>query len=119
MIIIGTFSIILGFIGIFLPLLPTTPFLLLGATCYIKSSKKLYNTLLNNKWLGSYIKNYKENKAIPRKTKALTISLLWITIGYSAIFLIPIIWGKLILFFIAIGVTLHVLSLKTLENKDQ
>lgn len=114
MITIGTFSIILGIIGIFLPLLPTTPFLLLGATCYIKSSKKLYNTLINNKWLGSYIKNYKENKAIPRKTKIVTISLLWITIGYSAIFLVTIVWIKLLLLFIAIGVTLHILSLKTL-----
>ncbi|WP_428865178.1 YbaN family protein [Clostridium sediminicola] len=119
LIIIGTFSIILGLIGIILPLLPTTPFLLLGATCYIRSSKKLYNALINNKWLGNYIKNFKENKSISRKTKVLSISLLWITIGYSAIFLIAIPWVKLILFFIAVGVTLHLLSFKTLPKEDQ
>jgi len=83
LIIVGSFFAGLGILGIFLPLLPTTPFLLLAAACYIRSSEKLYNWLMNNKWIGRYIKNYLEGKGIPLKSKVLSISALWITIGYS------------------------------------
>ena len=83
LIIVGSFFTGLGIIGIFLPLLPTTPFLLLAAACYIRSSERLYSWLINNKWVGRYIKNYLEGKGIPLKSKVLSISALWITIGYS------------------------------------
>ncbi len=86
----GTFFVGLGIFGIFLPLLPTTPFLLLAAACYARSSKRFYNWLLNNKWFGNYIKNYRERKGIPLKIKILSISFLWIAIGYSAIFIVHI-----------------------------
>lgn len=82
----GSFSLILGFIGIFLPLLPTIPFLLLAAACYFRGSEGMHKWLISNKWLGNYIKNYQEGKGIQPKAKILSISLLWITIGYSAVF---------------------------------
>ncbi|MFH0931814.1 MAG: YbaN family protein, partial [Candidatus Zixiibacteriota bacterium] len=75
LIITGTFFVGLGVLGIFLPLLPTTPFLLLAAACYARSSKRFYNWLLNNRWFGSYIKDYKEGKGVPSKVKAISISL--------------------------------------------
>ncbi len=81
LIIVGSFFAGLGILGIFLPLLPTTPFLLLAAACYIRSSERLYNWLMNNKWIGRYIKNYIEGKGIPLKSKVLSISALWITIS--------------------------------------
>ena len=111
----GTFFVGLGIFGIFLPLLPTTPFLLLAAACYARSSKRFYNWLLNNKWFGNYIKNYRKRKGIPLKTKILSISFLWIAIGYSVIFVVHIFFGKIIIILIAVGVTLHILSIQTLK----
>lgn len=118
LIICGSISIGLGILGILLPLLPTTPFLLLGAACYLRSSDKLYQWLINNKWLGSYIKNYYEGNGITLKTKIVSISLLWSSISYAAIFLIEIIFVKILFLIIAIGVTKHLLSLKTLVLKN-
>ncbi len=117
LIIIGSFFTGLGILGIFLPLLPTTPFLLLAAACYIRSSERFYNWLINNKWLGNYIKNYLEGKGVSLKVKVLSISLLWITIGYSVVFVVNIFPIRVILILIAIGVTIHILSIRTLKQK--
>jgi len=111
----GTFFVGLGIIGIFLPLLPTTPFLLLAAACYARSSKRFYNWLLNNKWFGNYIKNYRERKGIPLKIKIISIFSLWIVIGYSVIFVVHIFLGKIVIILIAVGVTMHILSIQTLK----
>ena len=115
LIIVGSFFAGLGILGIFLPLLPTTPFLLLAAACYIRSSERLYNWLMNNKWIGRYIKNYLEGKGIPLKSKVLSISALWITIGYSVFFVVNIFPVRIILILIAIGVTIHLLSIRTFK----
>jgi len=117
LIIIGSFFTGLGILGIFLPLLPTTPFLLLAAACYIRSSERFYNWLINNKWLGNYIKNYLEGKGVSLKSKVLSISLLWITIGYSVVFVVNIFPIRVILILIAIGVTIHLLSIRTLKKR--
>jgi len=117
LIIIGSFFTGLGILGIFLPLLPTTPFLLLAAACYIRSSERFYNWLTNNKWLGNYIKNYLEGKGVSLKVKVLSISLLWITIGYSVVFVVNIFPIRVILILIAIGVTIHILSIRTLKQR--
>ncbi len=119
MIIAGTFSVGLGILGIFLPLLPTTPFLLLAAACYARSSERFSNWLLNNKLLGNYIKNYREKKEVPLKVKALTISLLWITIGCSVVFAVHVLLVRIILILIAIGVTIHILHIRTLKRGDE
>jgi uncharacterized membrane protein YbaN (DUF454 family) len=108
----GTIFLGIGVIGIFLPILPTTPFLLLAAACYARSSKRFYDWLMNNKWFGSYIKNYREGKGIPLKVKTFTISLLWITILFSVFFIIHISWVKIILIIMALGVTIHILTIK-------
>jgi len=117
LIIIGSFFTGLGILGIFLPLLPATPFLLLAAACYIRSSERFYNWLMNNKWLGSYIKNYLEGKGVSLKAKVLSISLLWITIGYSVIFVVNIFSIRVILILIAISVTMHLLFIRTSKEK--
>lgn len=112
----GFFSLGLGILGVFLPLLPTTPFLLLSAACFARSSHKFHKKLLENRWFGFYIKNYMEGMGIPLREKVLSITLLWITISYSSLFLISNIFIKVLLLFIAIGVTLHVLTIKTLNR---
>ena len=116
LIIAGSFFVALGILGIFLPILPTTPFLLLAAACYAKSSERFYNWLINNKWLGNYIKNYREGKGVPLKVKVLSISFLWFTIGYSVVFVVNTFLIQVILILIAIGVTIHILSIRTLKK---
>ena len=112
MIATGTLLIGISIVGIFIPILPTTPFLLLAAALYAKSSKRFYNWLINNRILGRYIKNYREGKGIPLKVKIVAISILWITIGYSAIFAMEILWVRIILVIIAIGVTVHIIRVR-------
>jgi len=111
----GTFFVGLGVLGIYLPLLPTTPFLLLAAACYARGSKRFYTWLLSNKWFGNYIKNYREGKGVPLRVKVLSISLLWITIIFSAAFVVHILLARIILILIASGVTIHILSIRTLK----
>lgn len=115
----GTFFLVLGIIGIFIPLLPTTPFLLLTAACYIRGSKKFYNRLIKNRWLGGYIKNYQEGKGIPLTVKIISIIFLWITIVFSTVIIVANIFIRIILIIIAIGVTVHILTIRNLEKNIQ
>jgi len=117
LIISGTIFLGLGLIGIFIPILPTTPFLLLCAACYARGSQRFYNWLMNNKWFGNYIKNYREGRGIPLKFKILTISLLWLTILTSIYFVINNFLIEMIIIIIAIGVTIHLLTIKTYRHK--
>ena len=112
LIILGSISLALGVIGIFLPVLPTTPFLLLSATLYVHSSEKLYQWLINQKYLGTYIRNFREHHAIPLRAKILSISMIWITLIYCAIAISDVICIKLIFIGLAIDVTCHILSIK-------
>jgi uncharacterized membrane protein YbaN (DUF454 family) len=109
----GSVSLALGSIGIVLPVLPTTPFLLLALACYCRSSKRMTKWVLTNKYFGSYIRRYKEGKGIPIKTKILALAALWITISYSAFFIVNIGIVQLILFAIAIAVSVHTIRLPT------
>jgi len=113
---IGTASLVVGIVGIFLPILPTTPFLLLAAACYIRSSKRFYNWLISNRLFGNYIRNYIERRGVPLRVKVLTLTLLWITIGCSAAFATDTLWVRIVLVVIAIAVTAHILSLRTLTR---
>jgi len=116
--ILGTVSLCLGILGIFLPLLPTTPFLLLTAALYFKSSPKLYNWLIRHKYFGSYIRNFREHKAMPLKAKILSITLLWITMLNCVFFVVSYPWLRIILLLIAVGTTYYILSFKTLKSKE-
>jgi uncharacterized membrane protein YbaN (DUF454 family) len=109
----GTFFVGLGIIGIVLPILPTVPFLLLATFCYARSSKRLHSWLLENRWLGKYIKDYQQGKRMEIKAKIFAISFLWISMLFTAfvVFNNNIII-QIILISIATGVTLHLLSLK-------
>ena len=109
----GSITLAFGTIGIVLPILPTTPFLLASIACYLRSSERMTHWMLTNKYFGKYIKNYREGKGIPLKTKIFAISLLWITIIYSAFFIVPIWIVQIILFAVAATVTLHLVRLPT------
>ncbi len=113
----GTLSLILGTIGIVLPLLPTTPFLLLSAYCYVRSSERLYYWLIHHKVFGIYIYSYITYRAIDIKTKIGAITLLWGTLTLS-IFIMQILYVTILLFIVGIGVTTHLLILKTLSKEE-
>ena len=112
-IIAGTLCVILGVLGIFLPVLPTTPFLLLAAACYFRGSDRFYHWLMSNRILGTYIRNYLEGKGMPMRSKIITLLLLWLTIGLTIAFGIQNIFIRIILVIIALGVTIYISRLKT------
>jgi len=111
-IIIGSVSLALGTMGIFLPVLPTTPFLLLTAYFYLRSSERLYHWLLHHKVFGKYIHDYIKYRSIPLKTKILALVLLWPSIIVT-LFFIPLWPVKVMLVLIASTVSVYIIRLKT------
>ena len=113
--ILGSVSLALGIMGVFLPVLPTTPFLLLSAALYMRSSQRLYDWLMSHKHLGPYIKNFREHKALPLRVKVVSVTMVWATLLYCAIFVAKEWWMSVVFVAIAIGVTVHIISFKTLK----
>ena len=108
----GTFFLSLGAVGIVMPLLPTTPFLLLAAACYLRGSARMYDWMSTNRYFGSYLRNYIEGKGIPPRVRIATIVLLWMVIGFSAAFMTDSIIVRIALLLVAFGVSIHILTLK-------
>lgn len=113
----GYLSLSMGALGIFLPVLPTTPFLLLSAVCFLKSSKRLYNWITQHKLFGAYIRNYLKYRAISLKAKFVSILFLWLVVGVTVIFIIDLVWLKILLSIIALAVTIYILRLRTLTEE--
>ena len=114
-VIAGTIALGVGVIGIIVPVLPTTPFLLLAAICYMRGSQHLYNALLRNRFVGSYIRNYLEGKGMSLKMKIWTLSLLWIAIICAAVLATESLIIRIILATVLTGVTIHILKIKSLK----
>lgn len=115
--VIGVIALVLGVFGLFIPLLPTTPFLLLAAACFFRSSNRLYTWLIHHKWFGDYIRHYREHRAITLQAKVVTLVLLWSVIGYTAFGVVAAWWLRILLGVIAVSVTLHILHLNTLTEE--
>jgi len=113
----GILSVGLATAGVFLPLLPTTPFLLLAAACFIRSSDRLHRWLVTHRWFGPYIRNYREHGAVSRRAKWVTLLLLWTTLGYAILRIVGSPYLRVLLLLVGIGVTVHVLKLKTLAGR--
>lgn len=112
----GTLCVALGVIGIFVPVLPTTPFLLLAAACYARSCDSCYAWLLEHRWFGSFIKNWQERRGVTRRQKTAALTFLWAGIAVS-VAVTPLWWVRIMLVTIAACTTLYlVLGLKTLER---
>jgi hypothetical protein len=113
---LGMLCTALAVLGIFLPLLPTVPLLLLAATCFARSSETCHNWLLEHNRLGPMIRGYLAGSGIPRRARNGAIVLLWLTITPSALLLVPLIWVRLLLFSVAFGVSIYLLRLPLLER---
>ena len=117
LIVVGSISFVLGVVGMFLPMLPTTPFLLLSAAVWFKASPALYEWLLNHKIYGEYIRNFREHRAIPLRVKIISVSLVWLTIGYCIFAVVEEWWwAQLLMTLLAVAISWHILSFKKLKK---
>lgn len=85
----GFLSMVIGLIGIVVPGLPTTPLMILAAACFAKSSQKFYDWIINNRLFGKHVKNYREGKGIPKKSKPVILSTLWFFVLFAVLIAIP------------------------------
>lgn len=111
----GTIAVALGAVGIVVPVLPTTPFMLLAAYCYARSSRRFLHWLLHNRWFGCYIRNYRERRGMSLRHKILTLVALWLSIAYAVLYAVAAWWGKALLVAVALGVTAHLWHIRTLK----
>ena len=117
LLIIGHISLGLGILGIFLPLLPTTPFLLLSLACFAKSSDKLHDFILNNNYLAPYVKDFMKGEGIPKNVKIKAISLIWLSIGFTVTFVIDKTILRIMLLTIASIVSVYIYTRETANKK--
>lgn len=115
LVVIGTIALTLGVIGIVVPVLPTTPFLLLAAACYARSSERLHGWLMDNRYLGAPIRDYRERRAVRLHVKVYALVVLWAGIALSIV-AIGSVWLALALVAIALAVTAHILRLGTITT---
>lgn len=108
----GTICLGLGLVGAVVPILPTTPFLLLAAACYARSSQRFYCWLIGNRVFGTYVRNYREGRGLPLRVRAFTIIMLWITIGVTAIFFVDELLLRATLLLVATVVSAHVATVR-------
>lgn len=112
---VGWLSVALGVIGIFLPVLPTTPFLLLAAACFMRSSRRFYLWLVTHPRLGPWIRDYLDGQGIPLKAKIYALTLMWASIGFSC-YIVPLAWVRVFMLISAVLVSIYILKQKTLPN---
>ncbi|NGM88106.1 DUF454 domain-containing protein [Parapusillimonas sp. SGNA-6] len=115
--IVGTVAVILAILGVFVPLLPTTPFLLLASACYLRGSDRLHRWLMSNKVFGPYIANIQSGRGIPLRAKVTALVFLWGSLLVSA-WIVPLLWVRLLLLIPGIGVSIYLLRMKTLSASD-
>jgi len=115
-IIAGTIALVIGAIGVFLPVIPTTPLVLLAAACYYRGSDRLHARILSSRWFGETIKNYQEGRGLTRDTKLRAVSMMWVMILISAWFFVSSLFVRVAMICVAIGVTVYLVRLPTLEK---
>jgi uncharacterized membrane protein YbaN (DUF454 family) len=113
----GTIFLALGVAGIFLPLLPATPFLLLASACYLRGSERLHALVVTHPILGPYIKAFRDERAMPRRAKIVAIAMLWASMTVSILVVDPL-WLRILLGSIAVSVTVVILCIRTLEDRE-
>jgi hypothetical protein len=112
----GWIALALGVVGLFLPVLPTAPFVLLAAACFARSSERLHDWLIEHPVFGAHIESYLAGKGLHRRTKAIALATLWVSVGVSALLLVPFLIVDLALVLIATAVTVYLLRLPTCES---
>lgn len=106
----GVLCVVLAVLGVLLPLLPTTPFLLLAAACFARSSERLHRWLFANRLFGEYLRRYRDGEGMPRWTKVMVLAALWLALGASMLWVVPPRWWWLDLLLVGVGgaVSVHI-----------
>jgi len=112
----GSLCLALAVLGIFLPLLPTTPFLLLASACYVRSSERLHGWLMGNRLLGGYIRNFKERRGVPLRAKVTTVVLLWLPLLYS-VYRLDLFWLEAALVLMGLTWSVLIFRMKTFREE--
>ncbi|HLV28644.1 MAG TPA: YbaN family protein [Burkholderiaceae bacterium] len=110
----GTVALLLGILGIFLPILPTTPFLLLASACYLRGSERMHRWLMNQRHLGPYLRNFQAGRGIPLRAKIAALAVMWTSLTIS-MWVVPLPWVRVLLLIPGIGVTIYLYRMRTLE----
>lgn len=118
-VVLGFVFLVFGIIGVVLPILPTTPFLLLAAACFARGSERFYVALLQNRFFGGFIRDWRDGKGIPLRTKIWVIGLLWVAMGVTILFIVPLVAVKVVLAVIALGVTWLIASQPTKKSSPE
>jgi uncharacterized membrane protein YbaN (DUF454 family) len=113
----GSVSLALAVLGVFLPLLPTTPFLLLASACYVRSSERLHGWLMANRLLGGYIRNFKERRGVPVRAKLTTVAFLWLPLLYS-VYRLDLLWLEVLLVLMGVIWSVLILRMKAVEGGE-
>lgn len=108
---VGWILLLLGAVGVLIPVWPTTPFVLLASGCFAAGSPKFSEKLANSRFFGEFIRNYREKTGVAMKTKAISIGFLWLSLGVSMV-LCGVLWVQLLLVAIGIAVTAHIALLR-------
>ncbi|MBI5404313.1 MAG: YbaN family protein [Ignavibacteriae bacterium] len=114
----GFLMVAMGILGAVLPVIPGTIFFIIAAFCFAKSSEKFYKMLIHNKYVGQHLQNYLEEKFIPVKTKIIIISSIWISMTASAVYVLEVLWQRLIMFAIAIGVSVYIIRHRSKRSSE-
>jgi uncharacterized membrane protein YbaN (DUF454 family) len=115
----GLFFVALAIVGLFLPILPTTPFLILAAACFARSSPRFHSWLMNNRLFGAYIRDYREGRAMRPMHKCVSLLLLWSVLGLTGWLAVSSIWVRALLAAVGIGVTVHLLALRNAARRGR
>lgn len=110
---LGVACCVLGLVGVFVPVLPTTPFLLLAAALFVRSSPRLYRRLMGHRLLGPYLQRFLRDRALPLRVKAVSVALVWLSLTYGAVCVVRAEWARGLLLAVAVGVTVHLLRFPT------
>lgn len=116
----GTVALLLGIVGLFLPLLPTTPFLLLASACYMRGSERMHQWLMKQRHLGPYLRSYQQGRGIPLRAKITALALMWTSLTVS-MWIIPLPWVRVLLLVPGVAVTVYLYRMRTLmpDELDQ
>jgi Uncharacterized protein conserved in bacteria len=115
--IMGSVALLLAIAGILLPILPTTPFLLLASACYMRGSTRMHNWMMNQRHLGPYLQNFQAGRGIPLRAKIIAIAMMWCSLSFSA-WLVPLPWLRVLLLITGIGVTYYLYRMPTLPPRS-
>ena len=114
----GWLALALAVLGVALPLLPTTPFVLLASACFMRGSQRLHAALLANRWFGPMLTQWEVHRVVPRRTKFMAIAMIVVSMSISGYFFVPILAGQLGLAAIGAGVVIYLLRLPSTPDSD-